>query len=34
VMRRRIVLPPGNYRLTDRRLANGCLHLRLEEVSP
>lgn len=34
VMRRRIALPPGNYRLTDRRLANGCLHLRLEEVSP
>jgi HSP20 family protein len=28
-MRRRIDLPPGRYALTDRRLDNGCLHLRL-----
>lgn len=34
VLRRRIALPAGRYRLTDRRLARGCLHLRLEEVSP
>jgi HSP20 family protein len=28
-MRRRIDLPPGRYVLTERRLDNGCLHLRL-----
>jgi HSP20 family protein len=28
-MRRRIDLPPGHYVLTERRLDNGCLHLRL-----
>ena len=28
-MRRRIDLPPGSYVLTERRLDNGCLHLRL-----
>ncbi len=33
VMRRRIALPPGRYRLTERRLARGCLHLRLQEVT-
>jgi len=32
-MRRRIPLPPGRYRLTERRLAHGCLHLRLQEVN-
>jgi len=32
-MRRRIPLPPGHYRLTERRLSQGCLHLRLQEVS-
>ena len=30
-MRRRINLPAGHYTLTERRLANGCLHLRLSE---
>jgi HSP20 family molecular chaperone IbpA len=34
LLRRRLALPPGRYRLTDRQLARGCLHLRLEEVSP
>lgn len=33
VMRRRIPLPPGRYRMTERRLARGCLHLRLQEVN-
>jgi HSP20 family molecular chaperone IbpA len=33
VMRRRIALPPGHYRLTERRLSRGCLHLRLQEVT-
>jgi HSP20 family molecular chaperone IbpA len=28
-MRRRIDLPPGRYALVERRLAHGCLHLRL-----
>jgi HSP20 family molecular chaperone IbpA len=32
-MRRRIPLPPGLYRLIERRLVLGCLHLRLQEVS-
>ena len=30
-MRRRINLPAGQYTLLERRLANGCLHLRLSE---
>jgi HSP20 family molecular chaperone IbpA len=30
-MRRRINLPAGHYTLMERRLANGCLHLRLSE---
>ncbi len=30
-MRRRINLPAGDYTLMERRLANGCLHLRLSE---
>lgn len=33
VMRRRIALPPGHYRLTERRLAAGLLTLRLHEVN-
>ena len=33
-MRRRINLPAGHYTLTERRLANGCLHLRLSEERP
>lgn len=32
LMRRRIDLPPGRYQLVERRLSNGCLHLRLTEV--
>jgi HSP20 family protein len=31
-MRRHIPLPPGRYELSERRLANGCLFLRLTEV--
>ena len=31
-MRRHIPLPPGRYELTERRLANGCLFLRLTET--
>ncbi|MCC7461598.1 MAG: Hsp20/alpha crystallin family protein [Gammaproteobacteria bacterium] len=29
---RRIPLPPGRYELLERRLANGCLYLRIAEV--
>ncbi len=29
---RRIVLSPGNYRLTDMQLENGCLRIQLEPV--
>jgi HSP20 family molecular chaperone IbpA len=32
-MRRRIILPAGRYALIERRLSNGCLHLRLTESS-
>jgi HSP20 family molecular chaperone IbpA len=32
LMRRRIELPPGHYQLVERRLINGCLHLRLTEA--
>jgi HSP20 family protein len=32
-MRRQIELPAGRYRLTERRLSNGCLHLRLAELA-
>jgi HSP20 family molecular chaperone IbpA len=31
-MRRHVPLPPGRYELVERRLANGCLVLRLKEV--
>jgi HSP20 family protein len=31
LMRRRIQLPVGRYQLVERRLSNGCLHLRLTE---
>ena len=31
-MRRRINLPPGHYALSERRLSNCCLYLRLTEV--
>jgi HSP20 family protein len=31
-MRRHIPLPPGRYELLERRLANGCLFLRLTEA--
>jgi len=31
IMRRRINLPGGRYRLSERRIGNGCLHLRLTE---
>jgi HSP20 family molecular chaperone IbpA len=31
-MRRHIPLPPGRYELTERRLINGCLYLRLTET--
>jgi HSP20 family molecular chaperone IbpA len=31
-VRRHIALPPGRYELLERRLANGCLHLRVAEV--
>ena len=33
-MRRRIELPPGRYVLTERRLEDGCLHLRLTRENP
>jgi HSP20 family protein len=31
-VRRQITLPPGHYELLERRLANGCLYLRIAEV--
>lgn len=31
IMRRRIELPAGRYLLSERRLSNGCLYLRLTE---
>lgn len=33
LMRRRIALPTGHYRLTEKRFSNGCLYLHLQEVS-
>jgi HSP20 family molecular chaperone IbpA len=32
IMRRRIDLPSGSYRLVEHRFSNGCLHLRLQEA--
>ena len=31
-VRRQIALPPGHYELLERRLADGCLYLRIAEV--
>jgi HSP20 family molecular chaperone IbpA len=31
-VRRQIDLPPGHYELVERRLANGCLYLRIAEA--
>jgi len=31
-VRRQVALPPGRYELLERRLANGCLTLRIAEV--
>jgi len=33
-VRRQIALPPGHYELLERRLANGCLFLRIAEAHP
>ena len=33
-MRRRIALPPGRYRVAERRLERGCLYLRIVGATP